>query len=146
MLNVGDPAPDFAVPDHTGRMRRLSDFRGKNVVLWFYPKASTPGWTLEGRGFRDHYAEFQAKNAEILGASFDTVEENAEFAREQGFPFPLLCDVKREIGLAYGSADSPTSENASRISYIIGPDGRVTHAYPKVSPKAHPDEVLAALP
>jgi peroxiredoxin Q/BCP len=100
---------------------------------------------VEGRGFRDHYPEFQAKNAEILGASFDTVEENAEFARVQGFPFPLLCDTKREIGLAYGSCDSPMSENASRISYVIGPDGRIAHAYPKVSPKSHPEEVLSIL-
>jgi peroxiredoxin Q/BCP len=100
---------------------------------------------MEGRGFRDHYAEFQAKNAEILGASFDSIEDNAAFARKQGYSFPLLCDVKREIGVAYGAASSPESGNASRISYVIGPDGKITHAYPKVSPKDHPDEVLAVL-
>jgi peroxiredoxin Q/BCP len=73
------------------------------------------------------------------------VEENAAFAEKQGFPFPLLCDVDREVGVAYGSAESPSSEFAKRISYVVGPDGKILHAWPKVSPKTHPDEVLAVL-
>lgn len=73
------------------------------------------------------------------------MEENAAFAEKQGYPFPLLCDVDRKIGMAYGSAESPSSEFAKRISYLIGPDGKIVHAYPKVSPKTHPEEVLAAL-
>ena len=73
------------------------------------------------------------------------MEENAAFARKLHFPFPLLCDVNREIGLAYGAASSPESEMASRISYVIGPDGRIEQAHPKVSPKSHPEEVLEAL-
>jgi peroxiredoxin Q/BCP len=100
---------------------------------------------MEGRGFRDHYAEFQAKNAEILGASFDDAKQNAAFAEEQGFPFPLLCDVDRTLGIAYGAAESASSEVPKRISYVIGPDGKIAHAYPKVSPKTHPEEVLAVL-
>ncbi len=100
---------------------------------------------MEGGGFRDHYADFQAKNAEILGVSFDTPEDNAAFARKYHYPFPLLCDVKREIGLAYGAADSPSSRTASRISYVIGPDGRIAQAHAKVSPKTHPAEVLETL-
>ena len=73
------------------------------------------------------------------------MEENAAFAEKQGFPFPLLCDVDRKVGIAYGSAESATSEFAKRISYVIGPDGKIAHAYPKVSPKTHPEEVLAVL-
>jgi thioredoxin-dependent peroxiredoxin len=73
------------------------------------------------------------------------VEDNAAFARKFDFPFPLLCDVKREIGLAYGAADSPTSEFASRISYVIDPEGKIARVYPKVSPKGHPEEVLGEL-
>jgi len=73
------------------------------------------------------------------------MEENAVFAEKQGFPFPLLCDVDRKIGMAYGSAESPSAEFAKRISYVIGPDGKITHAYPKVSPKTHPEEILSVL-
>ena len=78
----------------------------------------------------------------ILGVSFDTVEENAAFAARFKFPYPLLCDTARAIGMAYGACASPGDECARRISYIIGPDGRVTHAFPKVDAKAHPAEVL----
>jgi thioredoxin-dependent peroxiredoxin len=81
----------------------------------------------------------------ILGCSFDTVEKNAKFARKQGFPFPLLCDTERRIGLAYGACDSPDSGSAKRISYVIDSKGRIAAAYPKVSPKTHPKEVLESL-
>ena len=81
----------------------------------------------------------------ILGVSFDTVEDNAAFAAKFGFPFPLLCDTKREIGLAYGACTAPDDEYAKRISYIIGPDGRIAHAFPKVDPKKHPEEALRLL-
>ena len=77
--------------------------------------------------------------------SFDTVEENDAFARKFSFPYPLLCDTERAIGLAYGACDSPTDRTARRISYVIGPDGRIEHAFPKVDPKRHPAEVLALL-
>jgi peroxiredoxin Q/BCP len=142
---VGDEAPDFELPDHTGAIRKLSDYRGRNVVLWFYPAASTPGWTKEGRGFRDLYDDFRRKNTEVLGASFDSVEKNARFAEKQGFPFPLLCDTDRKLGLAYGACDSKKARFAERISYVIGPDGRIAAAYPKVSPASHPKEVLDSL-
>ena len=100
---------------------------------------------MEGCGFRDLYADFQKKNTEILGASFDTVEENAAFAKKFDFPFPLLSDARREIGTAYGAADDARAEYASRVSYVIGPDGRILQAHPKVSPKSHPKEILASL-
>ena len=78
--------------------------------------------------------------------SFDTVDENAAFAQKFSFPYPLLCDTQREIGVAYGACDSPTDRTPRRISYVIGPDGRIEHAFPKVNPKSHPAEVLALLP
>ena len=77
--------------------------------------------------------------------SFDTVEENDAFARKFSFPYPLLCDTERAIGVAYGACDNPTDRTARRISYVIGPDGRIEHAFPKVDPKRHPAEVLALL-
>src|SRR5262249_5496832 len=100
---------------------------------------------MEGCGFRDLYAEFQEKNTEILGASFDTVEDNAAFAEKFAFPFPLLCDTRRDIGVAYGAADTRSAEMASRISYVIDPQGKIAQAYPKVSPKSHPKEILQGL-
>lgn len=77
--------------------------------------------------------------------SFDSVEDNAGFAKKFQYPFPLLCDVKREIGMAYGATDDPKAEFAKRITYVIGPDGKILQAHPKVSPKSHPQEVLASL-
>lgn len=82
---------------------------------------------------------------QILGISFDTVEDNAAFARKFGFDFPLLCDTTRSIGLAYGACDDPKASSAKRISYLIGPDGTIVKAYPKVNPATHPDEVLQDL-
>ena len=100
---------------------------------------------MEGRGFRDLYGAFQEKNTEILGASFDSMEKNAKFARKQEFPFPLLCDTERKIGMAYGACASPKARFADRISYVIDANGRIAQAYPKVSPKTHPQEVLDSL-
>lgn len=82
---------------------------------------------------------------EILGASFDTMDENQAFARKFSYPFPLLCDTRREIGMAYGACDSPDAEYAKRISYLIGADGTIEKAWPKVSPATHPMDVLASL-
>jgi thioredoxin-dependent peroxiredoxin len=146
LLSAGDVAPDFEVSDHTGATRRLSEFRGKTVVLWFYPKANTFGWTAEGRGFRDLQKEFDSRGAQILGVSFDSVQSNAKFAEKQGFGFPLLCDTTRKVGMAYGACDSPDASSARRISYVIGPDGKVARVYGKVSPADHAREVLADLP
>jgi len=81
----------------------------------------------------------------ILGASFDTVQDNADFAEKFQFPFRMLCDTRREIGVAYGACDAATAGSAKRISYVIGPDGTITHVFPKVDAKNHPREVLALL-
>jgi len=83
---------------------------------------------------------------EILGASFDRVPDNAAFAEKFSYPFPLLCDEKREIGMAYGACQDPKDEYAKRITYVIDPEGKIAQAYPKVSPKSHPQEILASLP
>ena len=143
MLNVGDTAPDFTVKNHLGKDVSLNDYRGKNLVLWFYPKADTPGCTAEGCAFRDRQAEFAKKNAEMLGVSFDTVEENKKFADKFRFEFPLLCDVERKLGVAYGACKAPTDKNAARIGYVIGPEGKIKKAYPKVDAANFPEQVLA---
>ena len=145
MLNVGDPAPDFDAVDHQGNRVKLSDLRGKKVVLWFYPKADTPGCTKEGCSFRDYAGEYKAKNAEVMGVSFDTVEENRAFAEKFGFSFPLLCDIERKIGTAYGAADSPKDEYARRIAYVIDEQGKIAQAHPKVDASSYPSWQLGNL-
>jgi thioredoxin-dependent peroxiredoxin len=142
MLKAGDVAPDFTVRDQTGKTHTLSEYRGKTVVLWFYPKADTPGCTAEGCSFRDYKAEYDKKNAAILGISFDTAAENTAFAQKFSFNFPLLCDTERKVGLAYGACDDAQAANARRAGVIIGPDGKVKAYYPKVDARAFPAEAL----
>jgi peroxiredoxin Q/BCP len=94
---------------------------------------------------RDHADRVEAAGLEVLGISFDSVEDNRAFAEKFDFPFRLLCDTDRSVGMAYGAADSPETGYAKRISYVIGEDGRILLAYPKVDPKAHLDQVLGDL-
>ena len=145
MLEPGTQAPDFEALDHTGKPVKLSDYRGRNVVLWFYPKADTPGCTAEGCGFRDRIRLYDDKNVQVLGISFDTAPDQAVFAQKFGFNFPLLSDTSRSVGIAYGAADDASAQYAKRISYLIGPDGRIRKTYPKVNAAAHPEEILADL-
>jgi thioredoxin-dependent peroxiredoxin len=145
MIEPGASAPDFEVRDHTGKLVRLSDYRGRCVVLWFYPKADTPGCTAEGCGFRDQIQEFDAKDVQLLGISFDTVPDNAAFAKKFNFNFPLLSDTSREVGLAYGAAEEADAQYAKRVSFLIGPDGKVKKTYPKVNAATHPEEILKDL-
>ena len=148
MIPVGEIAPDFEVPDHKGRKVRLSDHRGRNVLLWFYPKADTPGCTKEGCGFRDLGAELRAKNTDVLGISFDPPAANDAFAQKFSFDFPLLSDEARTVGLAYGACTDASQETAKRVSYLIGPDGRVRKSYGfdvKMDAAAHPAAVLQDL-
>lgn len=145
MLKPGDKAPDFSVQTHTGKTVGLKDFVGKTVVLWFYPKADTPGCTAEGCAFRDRTAQFHAKNAVLLGVSFDTVDENRAFANKFGFEFPLLCDTKRELGMSYGACKSVADKNASRIAYVIDGTGTIQSVYPQVDAANFPETVLKTL-
>jgi thioredoxin-dependent peroxiredoxin len=145
LLKAGDPAPPFRVSDHTGRERTLQEFSGKRVILWFYPKADTPGWTKEGCGFRDRIRDYEKLGIAILGASFDTPAANADFAKKFDYPFPLLCDTKREVGMAYGACDEPTAQYAKRITYVIGGDGKIERVYGTVDAKTHPFTVLEEL-
>jgi peroxiredoxin Q/BCP len=145
MLEPGVPAPDFAVPDHTGKTVRLSDYRGGRLVLWFYPRADTPGCTAEGCGFRDHFKAYAAEGVSIVGVSFDSIPDNAAFARKFAFDFPLLCDTERVLGLAYGAADDRSAQYAKRVSYLIDAEGRIQKTYPKVNAASHPDEILRDL-
>ncbi len=150
MPQVGDAAPDFTATATDGSTIRLSDFAGKWVVLYFYPKDDTPGCTKEACGFRDVYAQFQKKGAVVLGVSADSAKSHAKFTEKFKLPFPLLADEKREIVRAYGvwGEKSFLGRNyfgIHRVTFLIGPDGRVKSVWPKVKAEAHAAEVLAAL-
>jgi peroxiredoxin Q/BCP len=145
LLQPGDAAPDFKLQDHTGKERTLGEFKGKKVLLWFYPKADTPGCTKEGCGFRDRSPNYAKLNIQILGASFDGPKDNAAFVQKYGFTFPLLCDTKKTLAIAYGAAPDAGAAYPTRISYLIGADGRIEKVWGTVDAKTHPDTVLAEL-
>jgi peroxiredoxin Q/BCP len=145
-LKEGDAAPDFTQTTHTGETVTLSKLRGKWVVLWFYPAASTPGCTREGCGFRDLKAEFDKKNAVLLGCSKNSVAANKKFADAQRFTFPLLCDTDGKVAIAYGAAEK-AGESAKRSSYLIDPKGKIAKVWPhkSVDVGTHPTEMLASI-
>ena len=142
LLKVGDPFPTWSLVDHAGKKLSSADLAGKKYLLWFYPKAMTPGCTAEGDGLRDTFADLQRAGVEVLGISFDQPQDNARFVQEQQFPFRLLSDTDRSLALAVGAADSPQQPVARRISYLVGADGKVLHAYGAVNPSTHAEEVL----
>lgn len=145
MLEKGTSAPSFSVKDHNGNDVSLKDFGGKKVVIWFYPKADTPGCTIEGKGFRDDYEKFIKKNTVILGVSLDNESDNKAFAAKFDFPYPLLCDVNREISLAYKAVKGPEDEYTSRITYVIGEDGNILEAISQVDTKTHSGDICSRL-
>ena len=143
MLEKGTKAPNFSVKDHNGNTVSLTDFSGKKIVLWFYPKADTPGCTVEGKGFRDDYEKFTEKNTVILGVSLDNETDNKAFAEKFNFPYPLLCDVNHEIALAYKAVNGPQDEYASRISYVIDANGNILEAISQVDTKTHSGDLCS---
>ena len=145
MLKTGTKAPDFSVRDHNGNTVSLDDFSGKKVVLWFYPKADTPGCTMEGKGFRDDYAKFIEKNAVILGVSLDNEADNKGFAQKFNFPYPLLCDVNHELALAYQAVKGLEDDYASRITYVIDEGGNILEAISEVDTNTHSGDLCSRL-
>jgi thioredoxin-dependent peroxiredoxin len=146
----GDKAPDFTLPDQQGDDVSLSGLRGKTVVLYFYPKADTPGCTTQACGIRDHRADYAKAGAVVLGVSPDPVAAVAKFDQKYGLEFPLLADSDHAVTDAYGvwvekSKYGRTYMGAQRATFIIDADGVVRHVIPKVTPKTHDEEVLAAL-
>lgn len=146
LLAVGDAFPDWRLPDQSGAPVSAKDFAGKTYLVWFYPKAQTPGCTAEGRGLRDRVADFRAKGVEIVGVSFDAPKANAAFVEAEGFPFRLLSDQERTLARAVGAADTADAPMARRISYLVGADGKVRHVYGTVTPATHAADVLGDLP
>jgi peroxiredoxin Q/BCP len=150
MIEPGDQAPDFELPDQDGNLVRLSDLRGQPVVLYFYPKADTPGCTTQACGVRDHRADYETAGARVLGVSPDPVKKVKKFHDGQGLNFTLLADEDKEVVEAYGvwvekSMYGRTYMGAERSTFVIGPDGVVQEVLRKVKPAEHDELVLAAL-
>ena len=146
MLKPGDRFPDWALSDQTGTTVSSRDLAGKTYLLWFYPKAQTPGCTAEGDALRDSFVAFQKEKVEIIGVSFDDPKANAEFVRAEKFPFRLLSDRDHKLALAVGAAQSSEQPVATRVSYLVDGNGKVLKAYAQVAPASHAGQVLADLP
>ena len=147
MLLEGTKAPDFTLDDQDGNPISLSDFAGQNILLWFYPKASTPGWTTEGQGLRDEFQNFKDRNTVIIGMSADSVKSQKNFCEKQKFPFPLVSDSDKSVIRKYEAIGMKKMygreyEGIFRISYLINTDGIIQKVYEKVKPKDHAKEVL----
>jgi len=149
-LKEGDVAPEFTANTTDGKKISLSDFKGRNVVLYFYPRDDTPGCTKESCAFRDEFAAFKQKSAVILGVSIDSVKSHAKFTEKYKLPFTLLADETKAIVQAYDvwgqkSFLGRKYMGTHRVTFLIGPDGRIKKIWPKVKPAEHAKEVLAQL-
>ena len=149
-LQVGRLAPDFTLPDDAGALARLSSFRGKKVVMYFYPKDDTPGCTKEACAFRDGIAGLNARGAVVLGVSADSVESHRKFKTKYRLNFPLLSDGQRTVARAYGvwkqkSMYGRTYMGIERTTFLIDEQGRIARIFPNVKVEGHRDDVLAAL-
>lgn len=148
MLNVGDTAPDFTLSDQFGEIHKLSDYRGKKVVLYFYPKDDTPGCTKEACSFRDNFQEYRKRKMVVLGVSKDSTKSHVKFSEKYSLPFTLLSDDDTEVSQAYGvwclkKFMGKEYYGINRMTFIIDEDGQILRIYEKVKPENHAEEILA---
>jgi peroxiredoxin Q/BCP len=149
-IDINDKAPDFTLPDQNGEEVSLKAFRGKYVVLFFYPRADTPGCTIEACEFRDSYRKMQNTGAVLLGISPDTAKAQKKFEEKYSLPFTLLGDAEKKVCNAYDVIKEKNMYGkkvmgVARTTFIIGPDGKIKHIFHKVKPEGHSEEVLAYL-
>ncbi len=150
LLQVGDKAPEFTLQNSEGENISLSDFSGKQIVLWFFPKANTPGWSIQGQGFRDEFKNFTDKNIEIIGISADPIKKQKKFCDKYEFPFNMLCDEGHAMLESYGvwglkKFMGREYMGISRITYIIDSNGYISNVYDKVQTKTHALDILSSL-
>jgi thioredoxin-dependent peroxiredoxin len=150
MLQAGDKAPDFELPDQNGDSVKLSDLKGQAVVLYFYPRADTPGCTTQACGVRDRGADYRKAGARVIGISPDEVGAVGKFAGKFDLDFTLLADADHAVAEAYGawvekSMYGKKYMGVQRATFLIDPEGEIAKVFPKVSPKTHDDVVLGAL-
>jgi len=148
--DVGSLAPDFTLPDDQGRQVRLSDLRGRRVLIYFYPKDMTSGCTRQAQGLRDHYQEFVDRDVVVLGISPDPVERHVKFKMKENLPFTLLADVDHTVAQQYGVWQEKNMYGRKymgivRSSFIVDEEGKISHVFFRVQPKKHVEQVLKAL-
>ena len=145
-INTGQTAPNFNLQDQNGNWHTLDNYKGKWVVLFFYPKDGTPGCTTEACSFRDNIFEFEKLNAQILGVSLDDVESHQAFSEKYSLPYPILADVNKECATEYGVLGKFMMMTiAKRQSFLINPEGQIVKHYKKVDPDTHTKEVIIDL-
>jgi len=143
---VGTIAPDFTLPSQDGSSVSLKDYRGKWVVLYFYPKDGTPGCTIEAHNFQRDQDQFVKRDSVVLGVSVDTTDSHKEFCSKQGLTFKLLADTEHKVADTYGSLmNFGVTQVAARHTFIVDPEGKIVRVYTTVDPNKHSQEVLAAL-
>jgi len=147
---AGEQAPEFELKDSEGNLRKLSDFRGQTIVLYFYPRDNTPGCTTEACSFRDAYADFREAGVEVIGISPDSERSHASFMAKFELPFILLSDPDHSVCESYGvwgpkKMAGREYEGVYRTTFVIGPDGVIKKVFEKVKPADHSQEVLAAV-
>ena len=150
MLEAGRQAPDFTLPDQNGDDVTLSDLRGQTVVLYFYPRADTPGCTTQACGIRDHHSDYADTGARVIGISPDEVDAVRKFADKYDLDFTLLADADHAVADAYGTWGEKSMYGkkymgVARATFLIDAEGTIAKVFPKVSPKTHDDVVLEAL-
>src|SRR5215475_3227965 len=149
-MNIHDKAPEFTLQDEDGKEISSKDRRGKTVVLYFYPRADTPGCTIEACEFRDTYKQIQKTGAVLLGISPDTPKAQKKFQEKEKLPFTLLADADKKVAVAFGVLKEKNMYGKkvmgiARTTFIIGPDGKIEHIFENVKPDGHAEEVLAYL-
>ena len=150
MLNIGDKAPEFTLLNQDEESVSLSDYKGKQVVIWFFPKASTPGWTNEGIGFRDELEKFNKLNINIIGVSADPPKKQKKFVKKYNFNYPMLCDESHTMLEAYGvwglkKFMGREYMGISRVTYILDNEHNIKEVYEKVNTKTHACDILDSL-
>ena len=149
-LKIGDKVPEFKLKNHDETAVSLGDLLGKPFLLWFFPKASTPGWTVEGQGFRDEFKKFNDVNMKIIGVSADSTAKQKKFVEKHNFPFMMLCDESHDMLKAY-RAWGPKKfmgreyEGIHRITYIVDENGIISNVFEKVKTKTHACDILMTI-
>ena len=150
MLNIGDKSPNFTLPNHNGELVSLSDFNDQKVIIWFFPKANTPGWTNEGIGFRDELEKYNKLNIDVIGVSADSPKKQKKFVDKYNFNYPMLCDESHEMLEQYGvwglkKFMGKEYMGISRITYVLDVNHNIVEVFDKVNTKSHASDILNTL-
>ncbi len=148
LLKKGDKAPSFLLENYDGNQVSLDEFKGKNIIIWFFPKASTPGWTVEGCGFRDEFQDFKSSEYDIIGVSADPPKKQKKFVEKYDFPFYMLSDESKEMLKSYKvwalkKFMGKEYMGILRVTYIIDKQGKIARVYDKVKTKTHAQDILS---